>query len=315
MSAQSGAQTDAQPAVSVVLATRDRLPLLRRALEAIWTQDYAGDLQVIVAFDGDVPADAALPQPRIPTRQTLEVVLNHRAPGVAGARNSALARASADLVATCDDDDVWQPGRLQVQVADLAAHPDAVAVGGSVRIVRGEEHVVRRAPRREVRLADLLEDRVMELHPSAMLYRRDVLDRVGGWDETIPGGYAEDYDLLLRLARHGSLRLVEEVVADIHWNGGSYFFSRWETIAAALKVVLERYPEFASSPRGRARIHGQIAFANAALGRRRESTRWLRRGWADRRREPRLALTVLVLSGAVSAGRLQGMLHARGRGI
>ncbi|GAB2875282.1 glycosyltransferase family 2 protein [Nocardioides pacificus] len=310
----SGQQTGLPP-VSVIVASRDRLPLLRRALDAIWTQDYAGPVQVIVVFDGGVPTDAELPAPRVPSRQCLEIVENHRSPGVAGARNSALALTTADLVATCDDDDVWLPGRLQVQVAELGRHPESVAVGGSVRIVRGEGSVVRRAPRHEVLLNDLLDDRVMELHPSAMLYRRETLDRIGGWDETIPGGYAEDYDLLLRLARHGTLRLVEEVVADIHWNGGSFFFSRWQTIADALAVVLERYPEFATSPRGRARIHGQIAFAHAAMGQRRESTRWLRRGWADRPREPRLALTALVLSGLVSAGWLQETLHARGRGI
>ena len=54
------------------------------------------------------------------------------------------------------------------------------------------------------RVQRLLADRIMELHPSAMLYRRASLQQVGGWDETLPGGYAEDYDLLLRLARQGA---------------------------------------------------------------------------------------------------------------
>jgi glycosyltransferase involved in cell wall biosynthesis len=305
---------DAPPGVSVLIATRDRLPLLRRALEAVWLQTYAGPLQVVVVFDGPLPDDLELPLPVL-SNQTIETLTNQRSAGIAGARNTALAGARHRLVATCDDDDVWMPDRLAIQVDALERDPEAVAVGGSVRIVRRDQHVVRRAPRSRVRLADLLDDRIMELHPSAMLYRLDPLEAAGAWDETIPGGYAEDYDLLLRLARHGTLRLVDEVMADIHWEGASYFFNRWRMIADALTLLLERYPEFASSPSGRARIEGQIAFAHAAMGQRREAGAWIRRGWHDNPREPRLPLAGLVLSGVVSADRVQRVLHAQGRGI
>jgi glycosyltransferase involved in cell wall biosynthesis len=303
------------PAVGVTLATRDRFGLLARALDAIWAQSYAGPIDVVVVVDGDVPDRLDLPEPADPSRQSLTVQVNQRTPGLCGARNTALDLVAADLLATCDDDDVWMPDRLAVQVAELEAHPDAVAVGGSIRIVRGETHVVRRAPMAEAGLDDLLADRIMELHPSAMLYRREALEKAQGWDESLPGGYAEDYDLLLRLARLGPLRLVHEVVADIEWNGGSYFFGRWRTIADALTELLRRYPEFEREPRGRARIEGQIAFAHAALGERGEARRWMRAAWRDRRGEPRVGLTALVLSRVVSADRIQATLHARGRGI
>lgn len=303
-----------RPGVSVLIATRDRLPGLARALDSVWDQTYAGQVQVIVVFDGSIPIEADLEEPAA-AHHTLEVLSNPLTPGVAGARNAGLAVARHELIATCDDDDLWLPDRLALQVAALQQDVEAVAIGGSVRIVRGNRHVVRRAPRHEVRLADLLDDRIMELHPSAMLYRLEALEKVGAWDETIPGGYAEDYDLLLRLARHGKLRLVDEVMADIHWDGGSYFFDHWAMIAQSLTLLLERYPEFATSPTGRARIEGQIAFAHAATGEYSQARAWLRRGWRDNHREPRLVLAALVLSRLVTARRVQRTLHARGRGI
>ncbi|MDT9594391.1 glycosyltransferase family 2 protein [Nocardioides zeae] len=307
--------THENPGVSVVIATHDRDRTLARAVRSVWEQNYSGELDlVVVVDDGRDPADVEVPGPDDPARQRLRVVANDRASGVAGARNTGLGLARHDLVATCDDDDVWLPGRLLAQVARLRAEPDLLAVGGSVRVVRGDVHVVRRAPQERVLLQDLLDSRVMELAPSAMLYRRRPLALAGAWDETLPGGYAEDYDLLLRLARTGPLGLVPDVVADIHWNGGSYFFSRWRTNAAALTQLLERFPEYAASPRGRARISGQIAFAHAAVGDRRGARRWMRRAWTDHRREPRVPLTALVLAG-VSAGRIQAALQARGRGV
>lgn len=302
------------PGVSVLIATRDRLELLTRAVEAIWGQTYPGPVQVIVVFDGPIPIEAELPAPAL-GNHTLEVLSNPLSPGLAGTRNAALAASRHELIATCDDDDVWLPDRLSRQVAALQQDIEAVAIGGSVRIVRGDRYLVRRAPRHEVHLADLLADRIMELHPSAMLYRLEALEKVGAWDETIPGGYAEDYDLLLRLAKHGKLRLVDEVMADIHWDSGSYFFDRWPVIAESLTQLLERYPEFATSPTGRARIEGQIAFAHAASEERRLARSWIRRGWQDNPREPRLVLAGLVLSRAVTAHRIQRLLHSRGRGI
>jgi GT2 family glycosyltransferase len=307
-------QPVARPGVTVTIATRDRPALLARAVAAVWEQTYAGEIQIVVVYDGPVPAGSVLPEPPSP-RHSLEVLTNLLQPGLAGARNTGLAAARHELVATCDDDDVWLPDRLALQVPALLEDVEAVAVGGSVRIVRGQRHVVRRAPRQEVRLGDLLDDRIMELHPSAMLYRLEALEKVGAWDESLPGGYAEDYDLLLRLAKHGKLRLVDEVMADIHWDGGSYFFDRWQMIAESLSLLLRRYPEFASSPRGRARIEGQIAFAHAAMGQRAEARAWIRKGWRDRRREPRLLLAGLVLTRLVTAHGVQRVLHARGRGI
>lgn len=314
--AAGGAPTTPVDGVSVLIATHRRDHTLARAVESVWAQTWTGRIDlVVVVDDGRRPEQVDVPPPTHPDRQSLVVVANRRRPGLTGARNTGLELAEHALVATCDDDDAWLPGRLESQVARLAADPALVAVGGSVRIVRGDVHVVRRAPAPTIHLGDLLASRVMELHPSAMLYRRRVLDLVGGWDESIPGSYAEDYDLLLRLARTGPIGLVDEVVADVHWNGGSMFFSRWRTIAEALTELLARFPEFASSPEGRARISGQIAFAHAAAGDKASSRLWLRRAVADHWREPRVPLTALALTGVVSPGRLQGWLHRRGRGI
>ncbi|MGO4257213.1 glycosyltransferase family A protein [Marmoricola sp. RAF53] len=306
----------AGPPLTVVIPTRDRLDLLRRAVDSVWDQDYTGDLHLVVVFDSDLPDEPDLPAPRHPERQRLSVLRNAGTPGSSGVRNYAFGLVETAWFATCDDDDVWLPHRLSSQVAALARPGETpVAIGAGLRIVRRGAYTVRRPPLTEVTFADLLADRVMELHPSVLLLNRDAVAAAGCWDERIPGSQGEDYDLLLRLSRRGRVVLVDEVVADISWEGQSFFFGRWRMTADALRYLLAKYPEFAASPRGRARVLGQIGFAEAACGRRRTALRAVRAAFADNPREPRIALTLAVVLGLARASWIQGVLHARGRGI
>ena len=302
------------PLVGVIIPTRDRIELLQKALASVWAQDYAGPLHVAVVFDGPVHEGLELPQPTRADHR-LEVVSSPRARGLVPTRTYALELLDTEFVALLDDDDEWLPHRLRLQMQLALAHPDVELIGGGVQVAHGGSVVPRPARREVVTLADLLADRVMELHPSTFLIRSAGLRAAGGWDEDLPGGFAEDYDLLLRMARRGPLRLVPEIVATVNWAGNSYFFSRWKTMGDALEMVLAKFPEFASSPRGRARVRGQVAFARAASGDRRTAWRMVRRTLSDNVREPRALLAALVAARLVSADRVQAMLHRRGRGI
>ena len=107
--------------------------------------------------------------------------------------------------------------------------------------------------------------------------RREVFDRVGTYDERLPQSYAEDYEWLLRAVRLGPIGVVREPLATIKKDGQSWFRERNEVVSEALQYVLEVHPEIRASRPGHARILGQIAFAEANLGHRREALTWVRR--------------------------------------
>ena len=301
------------PAVTVLVPTRDRPELLRRSLDAILGQDYPGEVECLVVFDQSEP-DRSLE--RDDGDRRVRVDTNDRATGLAGARNTGALAATTELVAFCDDDDRWLPGKLRAQVAELVAHPEAAVVGCGIGIEYDGRVVERPASRSVVGFPDLLRSRLSEVHPSTLLIRRAaLLDGIGLVDEQIPGSYAEDYEWLLRAARHAPIRVVDGVYVRVLWHARSYFASRWQTIISALTWLLERYPQFRSQPVGAARIEGQIAFAYAALGRRRQALRWATRAARDHWREPRAVLALAVASGAVSADAVLRQLHRRGRGI
>src|ERR1700735_864324 len=110
--------TAAWPSVGVVIPTHDRPDQVRAALAAVREQDYPGKVCAVVVFDRTEP-DATL------AGGDVAVLANERSPGLAGARNTGILALDTDLVAFCDDDDRWLPGKLTAQVRALLSAPGA----------------------------------------------------------------------------------------------------------------------------------------------------------------------------------------------
>jgi GT2 family glycosyltransferase len=301
------------PSVSVVVPTRDRPALLRRAVTAILGQTYQGTVECVVVFDQSEPL---LPWGDPGPSRRLVLVRNRRTPGLAGARNTGALHATGELVAFCDDDDEWLPAKLDRQVAELAGRPDAAVATTGIVVRYGHRSVTRLAPTAQVTHGQLLRSRLTELHPSTVLVRRArLLEGIGLVDERIPGSYAEDYEWLLRAARLGPVLAVREPLVVVRWHQSSFFAGRWRTIIAALTYLVDKHRELQQEPSGLARIYGQIAFAHAALGERGAARRWARRSLSLDRRERRAYLALAVSLRLVTARTLVRLAHVAGKGI
>jgi glycosyltransferase involved in cell wall biosynthesis len=309
----TGAAERSWPPVSVVVPTRDRPQPLRRAVRAILGQRYPGPVECVVVFDHSDP-DLAWGDPG-PGRR-LRLVRNQRTPGLAGARNTGVVHATGELVAFCDDDDEWLPGKLERQVAALASRPHAAVATTGIVVRYGDRSVTRVAPTPEVSHRQLLRSRMTELHPSTYLVRRaDLLDGIGLVDEHIPGSFAEDYEWLLRAARRAPVLAVQEALVVVHWHQSSFFADRWRTIISALTYLVDKHRELQQEPSGLARIYGQIAFAHAALGERDAARRWARRTLSLNRRERRAYLALAVSLRLIKARTVVRLAHVAGKGV
>ncbi|MDN5852992.1 MAG: glycosyltransferase [Actinomycetia bacterium] len=286
--------------------------MVREAIESVRAQTYDGIVETVVVYDQS-EADPTLQVPD--ARRPVRVVTNRRSPGLAGARNSGIESASGELIAFCDDDDLWLPEKLRHQVSRLA-DPSVDFVSCGIRVsYDGADHE-RLLDVDEVTFRDLLRDRHTELHPSTFLIRRTALDeRIGPVDETVPGGFGEDYEFLLRAARNRPIANVRNPYVVVRWGTQSYFFQRWETMRDGLTWLLERYPEFDTEPAGSARVRAQIAFARAALGDRTGALHWARGAFRRNPLEPRTVLAAAVSTGLVTPDTVMTRLHRIGRGI
>lgn len=192
------------PEISVLLPVRDAAATLGAALESIRRQSFR-DFECIVADDGsvdasrDVAASAAARDPRF----TL-LALPRR--GIVETLNDGLAACRGRLIARMDADDVSARLRLEAERATLVADPSLAATGCHVRTFpRGAMAEGRLRYERWLNsLAsadDVHRDRFVECpvaHPT-LVARSEVLRRYGYRD----AGWAEDYDLVLRLLGDG----------------------------------------------------------------------------------------------------------------
>lgn len=304
-----------RPSIGVVIPTRQRPELLRRAVDSVLAQEYPGALRVVVVYDGAEP-DGGIARDG---DRSVAVTVNRRTPGLAGARNTGiLALDGVDLVAFCDDDDRWLAGKLAAQVAALAEHPGAEFVTAGIEVeYEGATHP-RLAGADVVVHEDLLRSRMAMLHASTFLVRRAALadpGRIGLVAEDAPGSQNEDYDLLLRAARRRPITHVDRPLVHVLWGRTSYFAHQYETKIASLRWMLARHPELAGCRPGAARIYGQLACWHAAAGERREAVGWAGRALRHRWREPRAAIALAAAAHLVSVDTVLSTLHKRGRGI
>lgn len=258
-----------RPAVTAVLPTHRRPELMREAVQSIVDQDYPGPIEIIVVFDACPPEP---PDVDTGALRTIRCVVNGRVRGLAGARNCGILAATHGFVAFLDDDDLWLTGKLSAQMPLFEKHPEVRLVGTAMRVDDGHQTHDRLVPFDVVTRADLVRNRLAGLHSSSFVFRRDALvDEIGLIDEELPGAYGEDYDVLLTTAALGPIRLVNEPLVSVRWQGQSYYFGRWAEYAQALTYLLAKHGDIERDPLALARIRSQIAFALAASGQPREA--------------------------------------------
>ena len=301
------------PEIAVVICTRDRPEQLRRAIAAIAAQTFPGVLETVVVFD------RCEPDPTIEVgggRRPVRVIANNHTPGLPGGRNAGVAVTEAPFVSFCDDDDVWLPEKAQRQHALLQARPEVAVVVTGVQIATDDHRFDRVLDQAEVTFSDLLRSRVMEANFCTAMVRRDAfLHQIGPADEHIPGGYAEDYEWVLRAARRAPLAVVPDPMVIVEWHAQSFFSARWQMIADALEYLISAVPEFRAAPAGLARLRGQRSFALAANGDRRAAWAEIRETLRQRWFEPRAYLAGAVAMGIMKPEPIMASLQRRGRGI
>ena len=179
--------------VSVVIPTYNRAGFVREAIASVLQQDHP-EVELIVVDDGsrdDTPAVV-----RGFGAAVRYVWQENR--GVSAARNRGVAASIGDLIAFLDSDDLWAPGKVSAQVGYFEAHPEAQACHtDELWIRRGVRVNERRIHRKQGGWQFLASLPRCLISPSAIMLRRGLWERLGGFDEGLPA--CEDYDLWLRL--------------------------------------------------------------------------------------------------------------------
>lgn len=218
MAAGKLAPLPGQPLVSVIVPTRNRLHLLRDALDSVIDQTHKR-WEILVVNDGGEAVDPVLRS----VRGTVVSIENKTAKGPAAARNAALAAAKGDVLAFLDDDDLYNPRHLALLVDALRTGEAGFAYTGvelvHERISQGKRTETSRQPF----MGGLRFSRALLLVRNfipinAWGVRRECWP-AGGFDESLH--YLEDWDLLLKLSEKIPVKQLEAASVEYRVSEGS----------------------------------------------------------------------------------------------
>ena len=208
------------PSVSVVMPTRNRLPLLKEAVSSIVSQSFL-DWEAIIVDDCSTDS----------TWQWLSEINDARVRAIrldapaerSAARNSGLQEARGEFVLFLDDDDRLTPWALRYLTEWAECRSDVVVVVGGKRDFDDRGHQ-RRAPHPRFPVKRLLwwEELVLGWCPISgqCLVRSAAVRDAGGWDQKLT--VFEDRDLWLRLSEVGGAMLAPRVVLENRAHAGQW---------------------------------------------------------------------------------------------
>jgi glycosyltransferase involved in cell wall biosynthesis len=177
------------PAVAVVIPCHDDGSTIAEAVSSIKEQQ---PVEVVVVDDGSTEAETLALLAQLKSSGVNVVRQENLGPGAA--RTAGLAASSAPLVFVLDADDLLTPGTLEAMAAQLERHPEAGFCWGDYELF-GEAGGRYRAPSGWLPWTLTY----VNPYPVCSMFRRDVLERAGGWRSV---GY-EDWALWLTLADMG----------------------------------------------------------------------------------------------------------------
>jgi glycosyltransferase involved in cell wall biosynthesis len=205
------------PLVSVVVPTRDRLPLVRRAVLSVLQQSEQSFELILIddaSSDGtrQYLTQLAAADPRI------RVIRNALPKGGAGARNVGIGMSRGKWIAFLDDDDEWLPLKLESQLQALQQTPDAVACSCAYLLLADSGVARKRSVPANVALHELLLENPLG-GASMCVCSGAVLREIGAFDADFLSG--QDLDLWLRLRQRGPIIACDTALVLHRYHSGS----------------------------------------------------------------------------------------------
>lgn len=210
--------------VSVIVPTYNDEETIDQALISLNNQTFKNFETIVVDDGNDRTGDIA--------RDFGCTVIERNRQGIASALNKGISQANGQYIARQDADDTSEPTRLEREFEYLEEHKEVGVVGTGAYLWDGNTKRGRRHVLETVGYSDLLEKN--HLVHGSVLMRKDVLERVEGYDEDLD--YIEDLDLWVRMAKETKISNINEPLYNFTVHGESIYAERLQEVK-----LLEEY--------------------------------------------------------------------------
>ena len=186
--------------ISVIIPTYNRASFVEEAIQSVLVQDFF-IRNASIPFELLVIDDGSTDNTKEVVRSFGDKVKYHfqEHKGVSAARNLGLELTQGDYLAFLDSDDLWKKEKMSTQMSFMKSFPIA-------KVCYTEETWIRRGvfvnpQKKHQKYSGWIFDKVLPiclLSLSSALFKREVFEEIGKFDEELPA--CEDYDFGIRLA-------------------------------------------------------------------------------------------------------------------
>lgn len=223
------------PRVSVVCIVYNSMTYLPATVASVLAQTFT-DFELVIVDDGS--SDNVIEWVSALTDARIRLV-SQANKGIPGARNTGIEHARGEFIAFLDGDDLWEPMKLEKQVACLALRPEVGFVHTAIRYIDANGHEVNQVL--SVRGdGDVWRDLAVQ-NPvrcgSTPLVRRKCFEDVGVFDPTL--FFCDDWDMWIRISKRHHFAAINEPLT-LYRQHGANMTKSYQAIMPNLQRVIER---------------------------------------------------------------------------
>jgi glycosyltransferase involved in cell wall biosynthesis len=193
--------------ISIILPTKNRSELLKKAITSVKNQTYI-NWELIIVDDGS--SDNTIQVVEYFNDDRIIYERNKKSLGGAQSRNIGAKISNGSLLAFLDDDDEWLPEKLEIQLKHF--HDSEVGLSYCGCLIKFTAFNISYPTKPSIEgeaFDELLINNYIGVTPSVVV-RKSVFEKAGGFD---PGLKArEDYDLWLRIAQISIIKCTDKVL-------------------------------------------------------------------------------------------------------
>lgn len=249
------------PKVSVIIPAYNSARFIRKTIQSVVDQTYP-NVEIVCIDDGSTDGTRREVTENFPS----VVYIHQQNRGVAAARNLGIAKSTGEYVAFLDSDDLWLPEKLAAQMNLVRQDPNVKIVHTNIKL--DTNGVITDSPYPTDHQSGKMFDNLLlqkgSIVCSTLLVKRECLDKVGVFDETLRT--SEDVHLFLRLAYHYDFHFLNRPLAiKIHHDANLTNLYNAHFAAgtiASIEMIERQFPEYT---RGKSKVMRRALFQRARL--------------------------------------------------
>jgi glycosyltransferase involved in cell wall biosynthesis len=217
------------PGISVIMPAYNSTKYIGEAIQSILNQTYT-KWELIVVDDGSTDDTVQVVQKYIDQDSRIRLYKNEHG-GPSQARNTAIEHAQYDWLALLDADDIALPQRFAKQIAAATADPEVAVWGSFVSHINAKGKILsihKVGPTSILEFQEQLKKGYVPqvINPSVLM-KKEMINKVGDYDKDFPA--AQDLELFDRIAQHGPIVAVSEVLTYYRVHGDAISMSKFFT--------------------------------------------------------------------------------------